>query len=148
MKVRQIHVFLARDEWTSPVMERVATRYLNDPQYAGETPLVVRVNEHGGWTLSYALIDGKVETIGSANSDSIFPEHIQKFRESIYHAEWEHGQTIRRDNQQKHFHEIPEKGRFDWDGFIFVKSLDDEGCKSETGDKTVYFSNDALVIPL
>ena len=63
-KVRSIRIFLADNEFSS-VMPKVAKNFI-EKNY-GETPLVVTVHEHGGWFLSYAMVDGNLEIVSSAD---------------------------------------------------------------------------------
>lgn len=99
MLVYCVTVFLASNEWGNDLMQKVAEEVFGDPQYADKQPLVVLVNEHAGWFLNYALIDGVVTTIGSANDSAVYTGAKQQFREKIRGAKWEHLPTIRREPQ-------------------------------------------------
>lgn len=121
-KVRSVRIFLADDEW-SDVMSRVAQNFI-EKNY-GETPLVVTVHEHGGWFLSYAMVDGNLEIVSSANGKAIYSDKVQAFRNAIYDSEWEPYTEIRRNHGRIRFSALPVGRKFDYQGVIYKREVDE-----------------------
>lgn len=110
--VRSVELFLADNEWGNRIMQDVADRYLRDPDNLGETPLVVRVVEHGGWSLSFALVNNKIEVVGSANDRAEFGGEKGRFRDRIYFAKWHYLPAVRRNDTRVYFGNLAVGERF------------------------------------
>jgi hypothetical protein len=86
------------DEWGSSLMEAVATTALRDPAHADKQPLIVRVQEHGGWSLGFTLLEGEVAVVYSANDAAVFHGPAREFREAAYRAAWHYLPMINRND--------------------------------------------------
>lgn len=78
------YIQLADDEWEHDykrpysIMKFVAEEELKDGAY------VVEVREHTGWWLRYAMINGEVKIIGSANDQAAFNDQgVRNFWEEM-----------------------------------------------------------------
>lgn len=97
--VHVLRVHLADHEWGNRLMELVAEEALLDPAHAGRHPLVVTVHEHGGWWLSFALIDGRPSVVYTANDAAAFAGKQREFREAAYRADWQYLPEVWRNDQ-------------------------------------------------
>lgn len=89
-KVFEIRVHLSREEWGNELMDKIANEvYEAHKDKAGDVPLVIIVYEHAGWSLGYAMIEGKLQTCYSANDAAVYHGAKKAFRENAYHAKWE-----------------------------------------------------------
>jgi len=77
-------IYLADDEWGNKLMTQLADEALADPRYAAYQPLVVSVYEHAGWWLEFALLEGHVTVVASANDLAVFHGAALAFRERYY----------------------------------------------------------------
>lgn len=93
-EVRHVRIHLGPKEWDNSTMRKVAKEFIE--ANPGETPLVVTVYEHGGWALGFAMIDGELEVVNSANGSAVYPEKTMAFKKAIYHAKWVDYPEIRR----------------------------------------------------
>lgn len=92
----KLYIHLADDEWGNALMHRVAEEALSDPRYEERQPLVVCVHEHAGWTLEFALLDGRVTVVSSANDLAVYHGDAARFREEFRDASVRFAGTIRR----------------------------------------------------
>jgi len=92
MKTTYDRIFLADNEWGSPLMCEVAQEYF------AHHPDVnfVMVYEHAGWSLSYHRT---LEVVGSANDLAVF-------RKDCPRATGYSGHSIRREVQRPDLHEV------------------------------------------
>jgi hypothetical protein len=111
-KVYQAWIHMADDEWGNELMREIAKEYFANPVYnngtpveADKRPLVVRVHEHAGWSLSFAMIDGEMRCVSSANDAAEFGDKVNAFRKAVYHAKWENVADIRRPSKAQQQHE-------------------------------------------
>jgi hypothetical protein len=102
MKVHVITVHLANKEYGSQIMLQVAAdtfaknkglQLSADKTADGqdtEKVCVVKVYEHGGWWLQYAMMpdDGRIVVVGTANDVACFPPEIQQLRDNLKRAEF------------------------------------------------------------
>lgn len=102
-KIVRIQVVqMADDEWSSQeiggIMDRIAKEILTGKN----PPNIVTVQEHGGWFLQYAMIDGKIEIVGTANGSAFFTDRIKEYRESIFNAKFTYLPRIERPKRMTH----------------------------------------------
>lgn len=67
---------------TSGFMDQLASEVFKE--YPGAS--VVHVQEHGGWWLEFAVINGRMRVIGTANDRARFPEEVAELREFFLKA--------------------------------------------------------------
>ena len=82
--VHRYAIYLDDDEWGNALMDHVARQYAE--RHTDCWPLIVRVNEHAGWFLSYlfgapGIRDGAI--CGTANDGARLVPEIEAFGASI-----------------------------------------------------------------
>lgn len=70
-------IFMADDEWGNRLMQQIAETAIAEWRGPGE--LVVEVWEHGGWHLTFARINGRIDCVSSANESARFDDQIRQF---------------------------------------------------------------------
>lgn len=102
MTVHRGWVHMANDEWSSHedgrIMGRLAREFLERYQSLNDddNAVVVTVYEHGGWWLSYALIDGECVIVGTANDMARPSERVREFWDRFGGADTAYLETVRR----------------------------------------------------
>jgi hypothetical protein len=82
--VRSVVVKMASHEYQSNTdMDKIASDILLADDYDPAYPLVVSVYEHAGWWLEYALVEGKVRVVGSANDGAKWSGPVVDFKMRI-----------------------------------------------------------------
>lgn len=94
--VRCLTVHLAGNEWGNATMLRLATEALTSRKRPAGIE-VVTVFEHGGWWLEYALVNGAVCVVNSANGGARFSPDVEKWHAERAGRKWESLGTIRRE---------------------------------------------------
>jgi hypothetical protein len=94
--VYEVAVHLGDNEWGSDLMMRVAAGVMGSPAYAGKEPLVVTVHEHAGWWLQFAMVDGHLTIVGTANDRARFAGPGENFRLRCEKARTESSMRSRR----------------------------------------------------
>lgn len=84
--VYRVEIHLGPKEWGNDVMHVIAREYLAEREGRFTLPTIVRVQEHGGWHLSFAMIDGEMTVVGSANDRSVFKPAAERLRRRAYAA--------------------------------------------------------------
>ena len=79
--LKLLHVIMADDEWGNRLMDEIARDLFATRPDAEE----VEIQEHAGWFLRYARINGEIHTIGSANGSAIYPRIAAQWRQDHYY---------------------------------------------------------------
>ena len=74
-----LHVKLADNEWGSELMQQRARHELTAGVYAHLPNLAVHVDEHAGWWLTWALVDGEMVCVGTANDMAVMDGKAKEF---------------------------------------------------------------------
>jgi len=96
-------IHMTDDEWGNELMLELATEAIQ--AFTGPGELVVEVHEHGGWFLTFARINGKIECVSSANDCAQFTQKITQFWSDYNSAgKWlkiSYARPIRREKKAK-----------------------------------------------
>lgn len=86
MKVHTLYVRMADNEWgTTHPMEKIAAEQFRLNRHVEN--LVVNVQEHAGWYLQYAIVDGRQVIVGTANDAAVVTPERKRFWDSVKGAE-------------------------------------------------------------
>lgn len=88
MIATQLYIRMADNEWSSNCpMDALAKEQL---ELHKDVPnLVVYVNEHAGWYLGYAMVDGRMVIVDTANDAATVSPERRRFWERVKGATWE-----------------------------------------------------------
>jgi hypothetical protein len=78
MKIKFVHVRMGDDQYGNELMDKLAQKALAEHSEPGAM-VIVNVQEHGGWFLDFAMINGKLCTVDSANDQAYKPPEIRAF---------------------------------------------------------------------
>jgi len=96
VKVTTLLIHMADDEWGNELMYKLAEDAIR--AHPECECLVVKVYEHAGWFLQFAMLNGELKVVGTANDGAVFSDEVRAFHRLCRDLTFEELPYIRRQN--------------------------------------------------